>query len=62
LTGEKGVAVDEQRTGSLAHERSKSHFNLVLGARFQNKNLPADDACRPLRLSFLGLRLSIGRV
>src|SRR5215468_38073 len=56
LAREKGIAADEQRAGSLAHERSKSHFDLVLGARLQNKNLPADDACRALRVSFLGLR------
>jgi hypothetical protein len=62
LARKKGVGADEQRAGSLAHESSKGPFDLVLGARFQNKNLPADDACRPLRFSFLALRLSIGRV
>jgi hypothetical protein len=62
LAVEKGIAADEQRTRSFAHESCKSSFDLVLAARLQNKNLPADDACRPLRFSFLGLRLSIRRV
>jgi hypothetical protein len=55
LAIEKSVGADEQRAGSLAYESSKSPFDLVLGARLQNKNLPADDACRPLRFCFLGL-------
>ena len=59
---EKGVAANEQRTGPLARERGESVYDLMLSARLQNKNLPADDACRLLRFSFLRLRLSIGGI